>query len=190
MGLFNIFRAFLVALSFIFLMASCGGERKSGPEALKTEIKQLEDSIMSAQEKGKTTANYSLPAQKRLIEKLEQFHRDYPENEYDQESLTKLHMAYSAIGENKRSAAWGDTLLNNYKDFPNRPIVIQSQILAYDEMIKPRDKSMVKKYIEMYIKENPESEETPALKERLLNLDMTFEEWLNHKLSQGENPIL
>lgn len=81
-------------------------------------------------------------------------------NEDAATALYKLHMSFASDKKYVLSAKYGDTLINNYPDFNNREMVIESQYNNYDMFISPRDKDKVKHYLELWLQEFPDMDST------------------------------
>ena len=89
-------------------------------------------------------------------------------------------MIYSSTKRYPLSVNYGDTLLNQYPDYINRAMIIESMAVTYDIFILPRNKDKVRFYNELLLKENPDlSEDKQAeIKFKLENLDLTLEEMI------------
>ena len=78
------------------------------------------------------------------------------------------------------SINYGDTLLNQYPDYINRAMIVESMAVTYDIFISPRDKEKVRFYNELLLKENPNlpKDKRKEIEFKLENLDLTLEEMI------------
>lgn len=164
---------YIIAISTVVLTAC------SGQDNLKDEISSKETQLKEASENQVPGEALGTEGQEELIELLYSYYVEYPEDSaYAATCLDKIHMAYSAMGDYEKSAMYGDTLLNYYKNYINRPMILESQANNYDFFIKPRDTAKVRYYNELLLEENPDlpDEKCVAIQDRLDNLHLTLEE--------------
>lgn len=159
----------------ILVLTSCGGS--SAQDELRKKILEKEEELTKASEStteeiGEDTSHLE------LVELLLSYYRAYPKEIDAPECLDKVHMVYSALGDYRLAAAYGDTLLMYYPDYVNRPMILESQASTYDFYLQPRDTSKVRYYYELLLKEFPDlpKEKQEEIKDRLDHLELTFEE--------------
>lgn len=174
---------YLVALLFVGCSTSA-----QDPVQAREEIENLEDSISKISmtlEMGEKMDESMLV---RLKWKLVNFYQSFPENEYAPEYLDKLHML--AIGERdyENGMRYADTLINNYKDYINRPMILESMANAYDMFIQPRDIAKVEYYNTLLLKENPkmDKEKREEIEFRMKHIDLTIDELIDLQIEATE----
>ena len=86
-------------------------------------------------------------------------------------------MLYTGLNDAMMAAAYADTLIDNYPKFIDRSQIIESQILAYEISITPRDIEKIKKYLNLWLKENKK-----AGKEKISEME--------YHLKNVETPLL
>jgi tetratricopeptide (TPR) repeat protein len=157
------------------LVACSGGEKKEAvtKESLVKELTVFEDSLkrnLIPAGSRATTMNY---AEKCLV-----IYRNFPKSKEAPKYLDKAHVILSSSGLHGLAVLYADTLINNYPNYKNRPMVLQSLASSYDLFIIPRKKELVIKYYTMLLKENPNlpKEERETVQFRLDNIDKTFDE--------------
>ena len=160
---------------FVLLLTGCSNSEAQVD--LREEISHMEDSITKQSAEGTLSGNV---LHYELITLLDEYANTYPDDQYAPEYLDKIHMVYSALGEYKKSAAYGDKILKNYPGYINRAMILESQALAYDLYIQPRDKDQVKYYYEKLLEENHDlpEEKVNNIKDRLKNIDLTVEQMI------------
>lgn len=163
-------------IGLVLLLISCKSD--GDHEGLRTQIKELEDSIsmLTANLRPGQQVNPSLDQD--LVALLQDYYRQFPDDPYAPECLDKLHMKYSGMGDYKTCALYADTLIDNYPDYVNRAMILESQATNYDFYIQPRDTTKVRYYYELLLKENPDlpEEKREGIKDRLNHLDLTIEQ--------------
>ncbi|MFZ9028929.1 MAG: hypothetical protein ACO2Z9_07920 [Crocinitomicaceae bacterium] len=110
-----------------------------------------------------------------LIDSLLNYYRSYPKDTLAPGYLDKVHMLYSGMGEYRTASTYAEMILNQYPNYVNRQMVIESQIVNYDIFITPRNADKVKQYVELMLKEkelSPEVREEYEL--RLQNIDKSL----------------
>ena len=180
-----IFCLLIVLTTFLF---SCNTKdnlaenQNNSKEELKELILQKEDSLMLLQKE-----NVKIPIEKKyeLIHTLLNYYDVFPNDKYSPVCLDKVHMKYSGLNIPIRAAQYADTLLNEYPNYINRALVLESQGSTYDIFLQPRDTSKVRYYYELLLKENPkmEKDKREGIKDRLKHLDMNFDEFINYKMN-------
>lgn len=174
---------YLIAL----LLVGCSSSAQDPVEA-RTEIIALEDSIAKASLKLELGEKMDTLMIHRLKKKLVDFYQSFPENEYSPEYLDKLHML--AIGERdyETGMRYADTLIKNYKDYINRPMILESMANAYDMFIHPRDISKVKQYNSLLLKENPkmDKEKREEIEFRMKHIDLTIDQLIDLQMESLE----
>jgi tetratricopeptide (TPR) repeat protein len=168
----------LYFIVFTLLLFSCGGQNDSAKTELKDKITNLEDSMTIISQNLKPGEIMSSELHEELIGLLKEYSLSYSDDVYAPEYLDKLHLIYSGRGDYAQSTKYADTLINNYPDYINRAMILESQAIAYDFNIKPRDTSKVRYYYELLLNEYPDlpQEKSQGIKSRLKNLHLTIEE--------------
>lgn len=151
----------------------------------RESIKSLEDSLSVASLKLQPGEKMDVQMKQRLINKLVYYYQNFPEDKYAPEYLDKLHMI--AVGERDYETAmkYADTLINNYKDYINRSMVLESMANAYDMFILPRDTSKVRYYNDLLLKENPDmdKDKREEIQYRMKHLDLTIDEFIDFQIN-------
>jgi tetratricopeptide (TPR) repeat protein len=145
-------------------------------EELIADVEHFEDSLKQAGTAAQDGPSVSIAyADKCLL-----VYRSFPKSEEAPEYLDKAHIILSGAGSHRLAVQYADTLINNYPDYKNRPMVLQSLASAYDIFIVPRNKELVEKYYTLLLKENPNlpKEEREMIQNRLDHIDLTFEEMI------------
>jgi len=174
----------LSLLFVLFLMFSCDSQSHSttNDEAneMLEEIKQKEDEIFNISKDLRPGMKAPSGMSDELVELLIHFYHSFPEHASAPVCLDKVHMVYSAKRKYQLSANYGDTLLNNYPDYINRPMILESMATTYDIFIQPRDTSKVRYYNELLLKEDKEM--SPEKREEILfkldNLNLSLDEMI------------
>jgi hypothetical protein len=87
-------------------------------------------------------------------------------------------MIYEHLRAPREARAYGDTLLERFRDYKNRLLVIESLGSSYD-INAPRDTAMVRKYYNLLLKEPKiPTQKKKDIKARLARLDLTFEDYI------------
>ncbi|MBL1280446.1 MAG: hypothetical protein COA33_009250 [Fluviicola sp.] len=168
----------LFSVIFTLLILTACGSSDNGLKDLKVKIEQKEEAIKELSKDLRPNQKIPVSEREELVDLLLGFYHSYPKNEFAPVSLDKLHMIYSATREYQKSADYGDTLLNNYPNYINRALILESMAVNYDLFIQPRDTSKVRKYNEILLKENPDfsPEKIEGIQFKLDNLGLTMEE--------------
>ena len=129
----------IITLLALFTIASCGNDtqNKLSPEQLK--VQELESKIMELS-KGEYSVKEMDSSRVELIEALNTLYEADISDSVSAQTLDKMQLAYSAMHDYVNAAHISDTLINNYPDYPNRELVLESQANNYDMFIIPRRK--------------------------------------------------
>ena len=190
----------LVLFAFLLLLASCKNQtaskktvssKKNSPlsrNELVSSIKQMEDSIMSLTNSPKPSAKILSLSNIELINRLVSFHQAFPKDPYSAECLFKIHEKYSELQAPKKALDYGDTLLVNFPNFPNRDFLLESMCAIYDVEIVPRDTTSLRKYNTLLLKEAKVTpEKRKEIQMRLKYIGMNFFEYAEFKNKQTSN---
>ena len=160
----------------LFLLAGCSSS--DAQSELRNEIELKETHITKLSEELAPGEKLDPKEKLELIELLNNYVEQYPEDAFAPECLSRIHMIYSSEEDYKSSLEYADRIINDYPDYINRALIIESQAGSYDIWIKPRDTSKVRFYYEMLLAEYPDlpAEKVMDIKDRLNNLDMTIED--------------
>jgi hypothetical protein len=164
------------------ILVSCGEsstENEISKNKLKLRIKQMEDSIASIQSDPVTAAKIPNLTQLELINRLTDYYRAFPKDNYAADCLFKIHMKFGELNAHEKSVAYGDTLLNLFPNYKNKDFLLESMGSACDIYIEPRDTSKVRFYYEQLLKEKNVSESKKKdIRARLNRIDLTFDEYI------------
>ena len=172
-------------------LASCGGNEKNEEEGVKPskeelieKINYMEDSLKQLTSQLKDIKQIPNLTRMELINRLLDFYRNYPEDQFAPECLDKVHMTYSGMGVYIRSVEYADTLLLKYPKYVNRAMVLESQGSSYDIFIQPRDSAKVRYYYELLLKENPKMDKAKrnGIKERLKFNHLNFDQYIDKQM--------
>lgn len=174
------------AFSFIFflglILVSCGEnstENEISKNKLKQRIKQMEDSIAEIQSDPATAAKIPNLTQLELINRLTDFYRAFPKDDFSSDCLFKIHMKFGELNAHEKSVAYGDTLLKLFPNYKNKDFLLESMGSACDIYIEPRDTSRIRFYYEQLLKErNVSNQKKKDIRARLNRLDLTFDEYI------------
>ena len=190
----------LFLFAFLLLLASCKNQtaskktvssKKNSPlsrNELVSSIKQMEDSIMSLTNSPKPSAKILSLSNVELINRLFSFYQAFPKDPYSAECLFKIHEKYSELQAHKKALDYGDTLLVNFPNFPNRDFLLESMCAIYDVEIVPRDTTSLRKYNTLLLKEAKVTpEKRKEIQMRLKYIGMNFFEYTEFKNKQTSN---
>lgn len=181
----------LVAILYFGALVFVGcASSAQDPVECRSEITALEDSISNRSLQLQLGEHLDSSMMNRLKDKLIHYYQTFPDNEYAPEYLDKLHML--AIGERDYATGmcYADTLIKQYKDYINRPMILESMANAYDMFIQPRDIEKVKYYNNLLLKENPQmdKDKRAEIEYRLEHIDLTIDELIDLQIeSANEN---
>lgn len=164
------------SISFSLLIFACSNGTEES-EALKDQIVQFEKKV-SQTTLGNSDSKDIMTEKSKLADALYTYYRQYPDDPYAANCLSKLHMLYSGMNETDKAVAYADTLLERYPDFIDRLQVIESQIISYELDVRPRNVKMIKKYIKLWLKENTSAdhEKIDEMNYHLEHVDLSLEE--------------
>ena len=167
---------FLVCL---FIASSCGSQNISDQELLN-RIEQKEKSIKNISIDLRPGQIIPLSESDELVDLLLEFYHNYPKSIQAPLCLDKVHMIYSSTKRYPLSVNYGDTLLSEYPNYINRAMIVESMAVTHDVFILPRNKSKVRFYNELLLKENPDlpKERKKEIEFKLENLDLSLEEMI------------
>lgn len=168
-------RTSLIIISIIqFLFLGCSSSEAQSE--LKVSIKEIEREIMVLSQNGGDVTI----AQKALIDSLSRFVDLYDSDPYAPICLDKIHMIHTAKGNYQHAVVIGDMLLDNYPDYANRAMILESQATAYDVFIQPRDTDKITRYYKQLLEEFPDlpKEKKQNIQDRLDNIHLTVEEMI------------
>ena len=196
----------LFLFAFLLLLASCKNQtttkktvsskntvtsKKEIPlsrNELLSSIKQMEDSIMSLTNSPKPSAKILSLSNVELINRLFSFYQAFPKDPYSAVCLFKIHEKYSELQAHKKALDYGDTLLVNFPNFPNRDFLLESMCAIYDVEIVPRDTTSLRKYNTLLLKEAKVTpEKRKEIQMRLKYIGMNFFEYAEFKNKQTSN---
>lgn len=159
----------IALLSISLFLFACGQEEvEKGPkDEFKDKISEQEARVTEQQakvaqqetkvielSKGIANAKETDLAKIELVNVLLDYYREYPKDEYSANCLSKVHMLYTGMGDTKVAIAYADTIIANYPEFADRAQVIESQIVAYEISVAPRNIEMITKYLNLWLEEN------------------------------------
>ena len=190
----------LFLFAFLLLLASCKNQtatkktvssKKDTPlsrNELVASVKQMEDSIMSLTNSPKPSAKILSLSNVELINRLVSFYQAFPKDPFSAECLFKIHEKYSELQAPKKALDYGDTLLVNFPNFPNRDFLLESMCAIYDVEIVPRDTTSLRKYNTLLLKEAKVTpEKRKEIQMRLKYIGMNFFEYAEFKNKQTSN---
>jgi lipoprotein NlpI len=190
----------LFLFAFLLLLASCKNQsatkktvssKKKTPltrNELVASVKQMEDSIMSLVNSPKPNAKILSLSNVELINRLFSFYQAFPKDPYSAECLFKIHEKYSELQAHKKALDYGDTLLVNFSNYPNREFLLESMCAIYDVEIAPRDTTSLRKYYTLLLKEAKVTpEKRKEIQMRLKYIGMNFFEYAEFKNKQTSN---
>lgn len=166
-------------LFLISLVASLSfGCSDNGAQALKKEIEKKEQELTQKSNTLKPGETFSEVDRNELVDLLVSFYEKYPDNAYSPACLDKLHMIYSSNGDYLKSITYGEIIIEEYKTYVNRAMILESLASTYDIFIEPRDISKVRYYYELLLNENDDlsADKIEGINFRLKNLDKSIEE--------------
>ena len=166
-----------IVLITLFVFTSCGSQSTNDSKLIE-QIKAKEDSISKISCDLRPGQLLPKEVSEELIDLLLLYFSENPKNAYSAECLQKVHMIYSSTKEYQKSADYGDTLLANFPDYINRPLILESMATSYDIYISPRDTNKIRHYNELLLEENPDlpAEKVEGIKFKLDNLELSLEE--------------
>lgn len=165
-----------VSLMLLSMMYSCKDSNATASEAkpltkesLRASIQEMEDSLSNSSNSKLSGAAYNL-SQLELINRLTAYYRNYPDDPYSADCLFKVQMVYSGLNAQRKSIAYGDTLLKKFPSYKNKYLVIESNIASLDVFLEPRDTAMIRTYYTMLLSDH----EYPKTKKAEINRRLKF----------------
>lgn len=144
----------LTVFTLAILLFSCAQEVGVTPkDTVKNEISDQESRVIELS-KDQAKAKETVLAKGELVNVLLSFYEKYPKDNYSANCISKVVMLYTGLNDANMAVAYADTLIDNYPKFVDRSQIIESQILAYEISIAPRDTEKIKKYLNLWLKEN------------------------------------
>jgi hypothetical protein len=169
---------------FIFLLiCSCeeGSQKKSALSraTLKLRITELEDSIANVQKNPNNLGKITSLTNIELINRLTDYYRAFPKDDYSSDCLFKIHMKFSELNAHEKSVAYGDTLLELFPNYKNKEFLIESMASAYDAYIIPRDTSKIRSYFSLLLNDpKVKSDKKRDIRKRLEHLELSFDDYI------------
>lgn len=172
-------------LAITFFILSCGVDPLAPQEEHKQEISKQEERVLELS-KNVQDVSEADSAKVELVNILLDFYHKYPKDDYSANCLSKVHMVYSSQNQTKLAVAYADTIIDKYPKFVDRMQMIESQITAYEMLIRPRNVEMIKKYLNLWLKENKDAdkEKISDVKYHLKNVDTPLEERIGMDLQE------
>lgn len=173
----------VVFAALVLFISSCSEPEKSESAALK-EIQNLEDSLQKMTSSSAMDAELFKKTQKGYAKELISFYQTFPDSKNAAESLDKVQQLFSAREEYLVAAQWADTLINKYPKYKKRALVLESQAMAYDAFIQPRDSTAVRLYYSMLLNEFPalNKEKRKGIQRRLKYNALNFDEYIEFQM--------
>jgi tetratricopeptide (TPR) repeat protein len=140
----------LILLPF-FLFAACKLGQQDSPKQLQEEISTLEKKLLENKDAGK---NKDTALQ--LIEKTQQYAKDYPQDTLTPAFLFKAgDVAKGAREFGKAVQLWGQ-VWRNYENHPTAPMALFLQGYTFDAEL--HDAKMAARYYNQYLQKYPDHE--------------------------------
>ncbi|MFT6921884.1 MAG: hypothetical protein ACJA1C_000882 [Crocinitomicaceae bacterium] len=160
----------LTVFTLTILLFSCAQEvNVTSKEKVKNEISDQEKHVSKLSMDPEKTKETVL-AKGDLVDVLLSFYQKYPKDDYSANCLSKVVMLYTGLDDVDMATAYADTLIDKYPKFVDRSQIIEIQIVAYEISITPRDTDKIKKYLNLWLKEN-----TKASKEKISEMKYHLE---------------
>ncbi|MNU78592.1 hypothetical protein D3C71_681850 [compost metagenome] len=180
----------LFLIGTVFFVLGCSSKEEGtkkdqksvGEQTLKEavkEVKAFEDSLKSVSASGSLEFDQQVAVT--YAEKCLSIYHRFPETAEAPRYLDKAHIIFASVGLHQRSVILADSLIATYPTYKNRAMVLESLAGAYDVFVVPRQKTKVKYYYEMLLKENPKMdvEQRKQIENRLKYVDLTFDEYVS-----------
>ncbi|MFT6246016.1 MAG: hypothetical protein ACJA0U_001778 [Salibacteraceae bacterium] len=163
-------KSLLTVLALTTLLFSCAQEVKlTSKEKVKNEISDQEEIVTELSKDHSKTKETDL-AKVELVNVLLSYFKKFPKDGYSANCLSKVVMLHTGLNDIDMATAYTDTLIDKYPKFVDRSQIIDSQIVAYKISISPRDTEKIKKYLNLWLKEN-----TKASKEKISEMKYHLE---------------
>ena len=165
-----------IVMIVLLILTSCSSS--DAQSELRNEIEQKEASITTLSENLAPGEKLDPLEKQELIDLLNDYVAKFPEDVFAPECLSRVHMIYSGEADYKASVEYADRIINDYPDYINRALIIESQAGSYDIWIKPRDTSKVRFYYQMLLDEYPDlpKDKVDDIQARLKNMNLTIEQ--------------
>ncbi|MDX2360215.1 MAG: hypothetical protein QNK23_05385 [Crocinitomicaceae bacterium] len=166
---------YLLLVSVLVLTSCSNSEAQAG---MRSHIEEKEAEITTLSEELAPGEKLDPKEKEELIVLLNEYVEEYPEDPFAPECLSRIHMIYSSESDYIESVEYADRIINEYPEYINRALIIESQAGSFDIWIKPRDTTKVRYYYELLLSEYPDlpKEKVDDIQERLDNLDLTIEQ--------------
>jgi len=122
----------------------------------------------------------------RYIKVLIQAYREDPKHSKTPEYLDRVHMWYSTKQDAKNAVKWATQVIEDYPNYENRKMLLESIATLYDNDIPPRDSLKVRKYYTQLLQEFPaiDSTEKQAIKRRLKYNHLSLEQYIFQEINE------
>ncbi|MGB0934227.1 MAG: tetratricopeptide repeat protein [Lishizhenia sp.] len=140
-------------------------------------LRNLDDSLKAViTESFQKQEKFPVGAYQKAIEQHLEFYKAYPKNKNVAESLDKAQSFYTQLRAEEKAAVWRDTIIFNFKEYVNRPRVLETQGVYYDADNYNPEK--IKLYYTMLLDEYPDldSNKRVEIQFRLDNVNLSFDE--------------
>jgi len=178
---------YATSILFVLLCLGCSSNKEKEVEDIHTRIEYYEDSIrqwgggQGFPEDRDSFAN-------RYISVLLQAYQDDPQHAKTPEYLDRLHMWYVTKNETENAIKWATQVVENYPQYPNRKMLIESIATMYDSDSVLRDSARVRHYYTQLLTEFPSIDpaDKSAIQERLKYNHLSLEEYIQTEVSSQE----
>lgn len=165
----------LIPILLLVVLVSCGD---NGATEAYAKIIAKEDSLTKISTSLPPGLQLSETATNDFIKLMDDFSMTFPEDPRAPECLDKIHMSYSGRNNCEKAIEYGKKIIENYPDYINRAMVLESVAGSYDYCIIPRDTSKVRYYYELLLKEDIDKEKQKDISERLKHLDLSLDQYI------------
>jgi len=113
-----------------------------------------------------------------LVDSMLTYYRNFPKDTMTPAYLDKVHMIFSSQENYRMSATYAAAIIDKYPNYVNRKMILESQITTYDVLLSPRDTVELKKWIDLYLKENNNlsKDEVEGYQHILDNISLSFQD--------------
>lgn len=164
-----------IPIALIVMLVSCGD---NGATEAYAKIIAKEDSLTKISTSLPQGVQLSESATNEFIKMMDEFSMNYPEDPRAPECLDKIHMSYSGRNNCEKAVEYGKKIIENYPDYINRAMVLESVAGSYDYCIIPRDTSKVRYYYELLLEEDIDKEKQRDITERLKYLNLSLDQYI------------
>lgn len=165
---------FIPFILFIFLVA-CGD---NGATEAYAKIISKEDSLTKISTSLPPGLQLSEVATNEFLEMLDDFSENYPDDPRAPECLDKIHMNYAGRNNCEKAVEYGIKIIEQYPEYINRAMVLESLAGSFDYCVIPRDTSKVKHYYQLLLKEDIDEEKRKDITERLKFLNLPLDQYI------------